>query len=233
MNKIIRISFLMILIWSYSSLVWAASNSACDSKPVSVYIDPFFGGQEAGPNVGAKYKAKDVVLNFAVKLEALLEKKGITACLSRDGDYSLTLDERFVKAKVSQSKVYFAITMSKNKNCINLHIPKASPRSSREGENIDLDTIYKDIAADDKIEGSLALAHGLRSSIGEKVKQACVNILAEKQSLLSKASGPIVIMDISVTKDFTPFMSKTILSDGFINAVADALASHVTSTQET
>lgn len=157
MAKCTRIIVMVLVMWSLSAQVWAANKSLCESgKFVSVYIDPFFGGREYGPKIGDEYKAKDIVLTFGLKLKTLLEKQAIVACLSRDSDNSLGLDERLAKGKISQSKVYFAITISsKSKKCVNLYIPRESPRP-RETKDIGLDTILKDITSDDKREKSYA-----------------------------------------------------------------------------
>jgi len=235
MITLARISIMMIVIMSISPLVSAADKMSCDSdKPLSVFIDPFFGGAENGPNIGQEYKGKNLVLSFGLKLKALLEKKGITACLSRDGDYSLNLDQRLVKAKVSQPKVYFAIAISsssESESCINLCISREAPRTTRKEKDIDLDSILKDIKSDDKRERSLVLAHRLQRSIGENLKQICGKVLAKDQALLTKSHGPTVMLDFSVTDDSLPFMRKTILADSFVALIADALEAYLTSDQ--
>ncbi len=230
-NRIIIMVMLAVIISSAPAR--AAQQTTCKgSKPFSVYIDPFFGGQEFGPNVGQGHVGKELTLRFGLKLKALLDKKGIATCLSRDGDYSLTLDERLTKSQHSQSNLYFAITMSSEKdNCINLHIPREKPRAARQEKDIDLDTIMKDITSDDKRERSLAISERLRRSMAENLKQVCIKVLVEDQAILKKSESPIVIMDISIGKDSSSFVRQTIISDDFVAFVADSIVLYFTSNQ--
>jgi N-acetylmuramoyl-L-alanine amidase len=59
----------------------------------TIVIDPGHGGKDNGA-AGTKFKEKDIVLSFALKLRWLLRKNGYNAIVTRSTDHFIPLDKR-------------------------------------------------------------------------------------------------------------------------------------------
>ena len=74
-----------------------------------IVIDPGHGGKDPGA-VGFGLKEKDIVLNVAQKIKKTLEeKKGYEVFLTRDGDVSLSLEERTAIANTKEADLFLSI----------------------------------------------------------------------------------------------------------------------------
>jgi len=74
-----------------------------------VVIDPAHGGDDPGATLGDGLLEKDVTLAIARRIRADLDQRGITAILLRDGDTTLTLDQRAVAANGSHAALYLCV----------------------------------------------------------------------------------------------------------------------------
>ena len=105
---------LIILILSGTSICSAAT---IEYSYKSVYIDPFYGGKDAGPLIAKTYKAKDLTLKIGKLLQQKLEALGAKTSLSRNKDLYLTADMRTIIAKAhAAADVYVAIRISYQSN---------------------------------------------------------------------------------------------------------------------
>jgi N-acetylmuramoyl-L-alanine amidase len=86
------------------------STPAIPSPPrFIVMIDPAHGGTDPGAALGGGLFEKDVTLAIARRLRSELDQRGIWAVMTRDGDTTLTLDQRAATANASRSSVYIAL----------------------------------------------------------------------------------------------------------------------------
>ena len=74
-----------------------------------VLVDAAHGGDDPGATLGNGLLEKDVTLAIARRIRADLEQRGITAVLLRDGDATLSLDQRAVNANASRASLYLCI----------------------------------------------------------------------------------------------------------------------------
>ena len=75
-------------------------------------VDPDHGGEERGAALSDKLAEKDVTLGFARLLRHELEMRGFSVLLLRDGDTSLTLDQRAGAANASHAEIYLSLHAS-------------------------------------------------------------------------------------------------------------------------
>ncbi len=75
----------------------------------AVIIDPAHGGEDPGARLSDKIVEKDVTLALAYKLRAELEKRGIPAVLVRDGDTTLSFDQRASTTDAAHPALYIAL----------------------------------------------------------------------------------------------------------------------------
>ncbi|MCI5131858.1 MAG: N-acetylmuramoyl-L-alanine amidase, partial [Candidatus Electrothrix sp. EH2] len=74
-----------------------------------IVIDPGHGGKDPGA-VGFGLKEKDIVLNVAKKIRKILEKKnGYEVILTREGDVSLSLEERTAIANTKEADLFLSV----------------------------------------------------------------------------------------------------------------------------
>ena len=74
-----------------------------------VIIDPAHGGDDPGATLGEGLFEKDVTLAIARRIRAELEQRGVAAVLVREGDASLTLDQRAITANTSRAALYIGV----------------------------------------------------------------------------------------------------------------------------
>jgi N-acetylmuramoyl-L-alanine amidase len=72
-------------------------------------VDPAHGGDERGAALTDKLAEKDVTLGFGRLLRHELELRGIAVALLRDGDTSLSLDQRAAAANVAHGAIYISL----------------------------------------------------------------------------------------------------------------------------
>jgi N-acetylmuramoyl-L-alanine amidase len=77
--------------------------------PFMVIIDPAHGGEDAGAALGRGLFEKDVTLAIARRLRSDLDQRGIWTAMVREGDATISLDQRAVAANVSRASVYVSI----------------------------------------------------------------------------------------------------------------------------
>lgn len=79
------------------------------SRPMRVVIDPGHGGDEDGAIGPSGLKEKDVVLDIARRLSALLSVEGFEVHLTRGGDETLSLDDRAGVANEKRADLFMSL----------------------------------------------------------------------------------------------------------------------------
>jgi len=87
----------------------AANVASGNSHRVLAVVDPAHGGDERGAALTDKLAEKDVTLGFARLLRHELEIRGFAVTLLREGDTSLTLDQRAAAANVARAGIYISL----------------------------------------------------------------------------------------------------------------------------
>jgi N-acetylmuramoyl-L-alanine amidase len=87
----------------------SGANSNSNFHRVLAVVDPAHGGDERGAALTDTLAEKDVTLGFARLLRHELEIRGFAVRLLRDGDTSLTLDQRATAANVARAGIYISL----------------------------------------------------------------------------------------------------------------------------
>jgi len=74
-----------------------------------VVIDPAHGGDDPGAALGDGLFEKDVTMAIARRIRNELEQRGIAATLVREGDATLTIDQRAAVANASRLGLYISV----------------------------------------------------------------------------------------------------------------------------
>jgi N-acetylmuramoyl-L-alanine amidase len=87
----------------------AHANANSNFHRLLAVVDPAHGGYERGAALTETLTEKDVTLGFARLLRHELEIRGFAVVLLRDGDTSLTLDQRAVAANAARAGIYITL----------------------------------------------------------------------------------------------------------------------------
>jgi len=97
-------------------------------------VDASHGGDDRGAALTSQLDEKDVTLSFGRRLRQELESRGLTTLLLRDGDTSLSLDQRASMTNAAHPVIYLCLHMASQGNGVHLYtalLPSggASPRA--------------------------------------------------------------------------------------------------------
>jgi N-acetylmuramoyl-L-alanine amidase len=87
----------------------APAPSAVTAHRVLAVVDPAHGGSERGAALTDTLVEKNVTLGFARLLRHELEQQGFSVLLMREGDDTLTLDQRAGAANAARPAIYFSL----------------------------------------------------------------------------------------------------------------------------
>jgi N-acetylmuramoyl-L-alanine amidase len=92
----------------------------------TVIIDPAHGGEDTGAALGNGLFEKDVTLAIGRRVRNELEQRGISAFLLREGNATLTLDQRAAIANASRTGIYIAIHVTTIGSGVRLYSARVS-----------------------------------------------------------------------------------------------------------
>jgi len=107
---------------------------------VFAVIDPAHGGDERGAALTDQLQEKDVTLAFARQLRELLGGRGLSAWLERDGDLTLSLDQRAAMSNASGAALYIAVHATSESNGVRLYTALLPSGGPNQGWFLDWDT---------------------------------------------------------------------------------------------
>jgi len=217
-----------------------------------IVIDPGHGGKDPGAIGPRGVQEKDIALDVAKKLGALLEKKyDVEVLYTRDRDVFVPLNERTEMANANKADLFISIhtNASKQRKVRGLETyflnwtndqqamkvaareNKVSVKRMQQMQN-ELQFILQDLARNSKKEESMRLAHSVQNSMAQSLKKDYrrVNDLGVKSALfyvLVGAEMPSVLAEISFISNREEEMR---LSNGkYKNKIAEALANGINS----
>jgi N-acetylmuramoyl-L-alanine amidase len=88
------------------------SPSQPPEKPLVIMVDPAHGGSDPGARLTASTPEKEITLNIARRLKQELNARGILCQLVRDGDVTLTTDQRAAMINAADPALYIALHAS-------------------------------------------------------------------------------------------------------------------------
>jgi N-acetylmuramoyl-L-alanine amidase len=86
-----------------------------------VVVDPSHGGAESGASLTDQLAEKDVTLAFARRLRQELELRGLATLLLRDGDITLTLDQRASLTNSARPAIYLCVHAASQGNGVRVY----------------------------------------------------------------------------------------------------------------
>jgi N-acetylmuramoyl-L-alanine amidase len=119
-------------------------------------VDASHGGEERGAALGDQLSEKDVTLAFARRLRQELESRGVSTLVLRDGDLTLSLDQRANLANIAHPAIYICIHAASQGTGVRLYGSMLPPGGENRGPFLDWDTAQSAFtAASQTVEASL------------------------------------------------------------------------------
>ncbi len=119
-NNLLKIFFLVVLLQLPSTGASAFFIDRAGGEEDSfgmIVIDPGHGGEDSGAVGPRGVFEKDIALNVARRLAVVLEARlGCEVLLTRDGDISMTLDERVAFANRNDADIFISIHANAARN---------------------------------------------------------------------------------------------------------------------
>ena len=155
-----------------------------------VMIDPSHGGTDQGALLGDKLLEKDVTLAFARRLKAELEDRGISARLLRDGDASVSLEQRAETANAQHAGIYLALHAGMPGQGVRIYTPALVASSASVGKFLPWEAAQSAYTA-----RSRTLAQAVASEVGKKD----VKVLNLSTSLrpLNNITAPAIAVELA------------------------------------
>jgi len=213
-----------------------------------IVIDPGHGGKDPGTQLDGGIQEKDITLDLAKKLAAVIKKTtGCEVLLTRDKDVFLPLDERTAFANVNKADLFISVHVNAHKQSsvygletyfLNMATDEsavmvAARENATSEKNIsDLQSILNDLMLNTKISESSKLAYKVQNGMMTKVKKTYkVNkSLGVKQApfyVLIGAEMPAVLIETGFITN--PTEKKRLLNDSYKTLLADGIASGINS----
>lgn len=102
-----------------------------------VVVDPSHGGDETGATLSDQVVEKDVTLAFGRWLRQELEGRGLPALLLREGDLTLSLDQRASMTNAAHPAIYICVHASSQGNGVRLYTALISAAGENHGPFLD------------------------------------------------------------------------------------------------
>lgn len=197
-----------------------------------IYLDPSYGGKERGPRLSKDKVGKDVTLEIAQRMKAILETKGFAVYLSRSDDSFIPPETRVAQAHARQSDLYIGIKVTEaKKDCISIFTePKRIKKHQMVNEKTNdssngLNEIFAALSADNKHEESLSIAGTLSKKLSESDIFSCIQLLRSFDYVLLETSMPAVTVDfaISPTQKNQPLILDAYYKNSVVQLMSEAI----------
>jgi len=194
-----------------------ASETEARAPAFFVMIDPGHGGDDSGAALGEKLVEKDVTVALARKLKSELQERGIAAHLLRDGDVSISLEQRAETTNEQHAGIYIAIHAGLPGHGVRVYAPGfTSSVPSNSGKFMTWEN-----AQANYLVRSRALAHEIAANLEKKNVQ--VSSLNTPLRPLNNINAPAVAVELALNPDNIP----EVTSQKFQTTVAAGVAAGI------
>ena len=184
-------------------------------------VDASHGGEERGAALSDQIVEKDVTLAFGRRLRSELESRGLTTLLVRDGDFSLTLDQRANLTNSTHPAIYICIHATSQGNGVHLYTAMVPAVGQGRGPFLDWDTAQSAFLAVSQVaEVNLSVEFGRR--------QIAVRALAAPLRPLNNVIVPAVAVEVAPSADGV----SSLLQPAYQQLIAGSIATGIAATRD-
>jgi N-acetylmuramoyl-L-alanine amidase len=179
-------------------------------------VDASHGGSERGAALSSQLAEKDVTLAFARLLRRELEARGLATLVLRDGDSTLTLDQRASLTNVAHPLIYICLHASSEGHGVRLYTALVSSEGANSGPFLDWDTAQFAF-----LPASQAAAAGLGAELQRR--KISVRVLMAPLRPLNNIAAAAVAIEVAPPPEGTG----TLISSAYQELVAGGVAAGV------
>jgi N-acetylmuramoyl-L-alanine amidase len=202
--------------------VLASTAAVAPGTPrVFAVIDPAHGGDESGAALTDQLQEKDVTLAFARRLRQLFSTRGLSAWLARDGDLTLSLDQRAAMSNGSGAAIYIAVHATSEGNGVRLYTALLPSGGQNQGWFLDWET------AQSSFEGLSQMTAGRVAAELESQQVPVRTLVAPLRPLNNVVSAALAIELGPANNDVSQLSSPE-----YQQRIAEAVASGVADIRE-
>jgi len=177
-------------------------------------IDAGHGGDDNGARLGSKLLEKDVTLALARKIKAELQERGIGVRLMRDGDITLTLEQRAEASNQERAAAYVAIHAGTPGGGVRIYTPAFAVESEAGAGKF----LPWDNAQGNYLPLSRVIARGIAGEL--KRKDITAVMLGTALRPLNNINAPAIAIELAADPDNV----QDLTDQKFQNTVAAAVA---------
>ncbi len=188
------------------------------SPSFTVILDPAHGGSDLGAVLGDGLLEKDVNLAIARRIRNDLEQRGIAATLLRDGDTSLTVEQREITANTSRAAFYICIHASTLGSGVRLYTARVSTSTQNFNSGF--------LSWDSAQAAFLLASHTLEANlIGEfESRQIPATPLQASLRPLRSIAKPAIAIEVAPAKHTLEGLTSAIYQQSVASAIGSAIA---------
>jgi N-acetylmuramoyl-L-alanine amidase len=196
----------------------APANPVPAEKPLLILIDAAHGGTDAGALLTPTAVEKDITLNVARRLKQELNTRGIQVQLLRDGDWTLSADQRATTANTGDAALYISVHASSLGSGIRLFTAMLPSGGDNSGPFLDWDTAQA---------AALERSKAIQAQLVLAIQQTRFPVRALMAPLrpLNNIKSPAIAIEISPTTGDAAQVASTGYQQMICSAVGNALAS--------
>jgi len=181
-----------------------------------VVIDPAHGGDDRGALLAAGVEEKELALAFARRLRAALERSGVAAILLRDGDSSVTVEQRAIAADTAHASVFISVHAGNLGRGVRLYTARVPDMAPKRGAMLPWDTAQASYLEESKtLSGSVAAELAKRG-----IQHAEASVQLEP---LNHITGAALAVEFLPGKGGVASLADPLYQQNLCAAIADAI----------
>jgi N-acetylmuramoyl-L-alanine amidase len=200
-----------------SSATQGPAGTAAPAPPqVFAVVDASHGGQDSGERISDQISEKDVTLAFARELRQELQNRGVNTLLVRDGDVTLTADQRATLTNIARPRIYICLHASSQGRGVRFYTALLPADGTDKGPFLDWGTAQS---------GSLPLSELAAANFSTEMqkKRIATRVLTAPLEPLNHLTTAAVAIEIappeSGVADLTSPAYKQTIAGGIVNGL--------------
>lgn len=181
-----------------------------------VVIDPAHGGDDRGALLAAGVEEKDLTLAFARRLRAALERSGVASVMLRDGDITISLDQRAISANTARATVFVSVHAGNVGRGVRVYTARLGDTTVKPGAMLPWET-----AQATYLDQSKSLAGTIAAELGKRQIEHAES--SAQLSPLNHVTSAAVALEFLPGKDGIASLANAQYQQDLCAAIADAL----------
>jgi N-acetylmuramoyl-L-alanine amidase len=180
-------------------------------------VDPSHGGDERGASLSDQLAEKDITLAFARRLKLELETHGLATLLLRDGDTTLSLDQRASLTNSAHPAIYICVHAGSQGNGVRVYTALVSAGAENRGPFLGWDSAQSSFQPMSRMAG-ISLVRELQS------KQISARALVAPLRPLNNITTAALAMEVAPPSDDVAQLNSPAYQQLIAGAVAAGVA---------